>query len=172
MSPTLGAGVPAQNAPTVAVLGPSPSVYRTYQFAIGDYIFVQPFHIDHDVQPGGIGLCHVHWTTDGTSQNGVTWEFSVMRALGHNQENFEAPAVLTVRQAAAGTAWRHMIAEVVVDDALTLTEPDELLLVVLKRVANTTGPDNADGIFGLMVDLHYESDRATTPNRSPDFYGT
>jgi hypothetical protein len=63
-----------------------------------------------------------------------------------------------------------MVAEVAVADALTLTEPDELILVTLKRITNG-GTDNPDTVFGLMVDFHYESDRDTTPLKAPGFYG-
>jgi hypothetical protein len=52
---------------------------------------------------------------------------------------------------------------------LIITEPDELILVTLKRVTNG-GTNNTDTVFGLMVDLHYESDRHVTRNKSPNFY--
>lgn len=164
------AGIPVQNAPAIAVFGPAPSAYEAYVFDVGEYVYLQPFHVDHDVKVGGQALAHVHWSTNGTSTNRVTWEFQIMRALGHNQGNFAAPITRTVAQAAAGTAWRHMIAEVDLSGALTLTEPDELILVVLKRIANVTGAANADSVYGLTVDFHYEADRYSTPNRSPNFY--
>jgi len=45
----------------------------------------------------------------------------------------------------------------------------EKSLVTLKRVTNG-GTDNTDDVFGLMVDLHYQSDRDATRNKVPDFY--
>jgi hypothetical protein len=62
-----------------------------------------------------------------------------------------------------------MIAEVVADDALTLTLPDELILVTLKRVTNG-GAENGNTVFAIAVDFHYEADRESTPNKAPDFY--
>ena len=169
LDPLLGSGMPNSNAPTLEVLGPAPSVYRAYAFALDDYCFVQPFHVNHDIKPNGQAYIHVHWTTNGVSTATVKWDFQIMRALGHNQANFGAVTTLSVTQAAAGTAWRHMVAEVDVSQTLTLTEPDELLLVVLRRVTNG-GVNNTDNVFGLMVDLHYESDRNCTPNKAPNFY--
>jgi hypothetical protein len=169
LAPLLNAGIPNQNAPTLAVFGPSPSQYQAYTFAANDYVFVQPFHVNHDIKPNGQAYIHVHWSTNGVSTNTVKWEFAVMRALGHDQANFGAVTTLTVEQAASGTAWRHMVAEVDATQTLTLTEPDEVILVVLKRVTNGA-TDNADSVYGLMVDFHYQTDRRSTPNRSPDFY--
>jgi len=168
-APLLGSGMPNTNAPTLANFGPSPSIYRAYSFALDDYCYVQPFHVNHDIKPNGQAYIHVHWSTNGTSTNTVKWEFQVLRALGHNQANFGAVTTLSVTQAAAGTAWRHMIAEVDVSQTLTFTEPDEVLLVVLKRVTNG-GTNNADTVFGLMVDFHFERDRDATPGKAPNFY--
>ena len=169
-SPITDAGVPGIRAPARVAFGPTHTPqYEQFSFAVLDYVFCEPFHVNHDVKPGGLAYIHVHWSTDGTSTNTVKWELSIMRALGHNQENFLAPIVKTVEGAAHGTAWRHMISEVSIVDALTLTEPDELLLVTLTRITNE-GVENPDAVFGLMVDLHYEVDRLSTPNKSPNFY--
>lgn len=169
LAPLLNAGIPNQNAPTLATFGPPPSLYQAYTFAVNDYVFVQPFHVNHDIKPNGAAYAHVHWSTNGISTATVKWEFQILRALGHNQANFGAITTLTVEQAAAGTAWRHMIAEVDVAQTLTLTEPDEVLLAVLRRVTNG-GTNNADTVYGLMMDFHYETDRRSTPNKSPNFY--
>lgn len=171
-APLTSAGVPAASAPTMTVFGPVHTPRREeFAFAIGDYLFCQSFHVNHDIKPGGLAYVHAHWTTNGTSTATVKWEFNIQRALGHNQANFPAPTVVTKEQAAAGTAWRHMIAECDIGDALTLTEPDELILVTLRRVTNG-GTNNTDTVFGLTVDFHYESDRDATPQKAPDFYAT
>jgi hypothetical protein len=52
---------------------------------------------------------------------------------------------------------------------ITIAEPDELILVTLERVTNG-GVENADTVFGLTVDFHYQVDRLATPNRAPNFY--
>ena len=170
LAPLIAAGIPVTNAPSSVDFGPEHTPQReALSFAVGDYCFVQGFHVNHDMKPGGAAYIHVHWSTDGTDTNTVKWEFTVMRALGHNQENFGVPTAITVEQAAAGTAWRHMVAEVDAADALTLIEPDELILVTLRRVTNGA-TDNGDTVFGLFCDLHYETDREATINKAPDFY--
>lgn len=164
-------GVPNNAAPVSTNFGPAGSPQRQeYAFALDRYAFIQPFHVDHDVKPGGQALVHVHWSTNGTNTGNVRWAFHISRALGHNQANFAAPVTYFVEQAGGGSAWRHMIGEVDIADALTLSEPDELILVTLQRVDPTVG-SNTDTVFGLMCDLHYETDRHSTPNRSPNFYG-
>lgn len=137
-------------------------------FSVGAYAFVSAFHVNHDVKIGGKGYMHIHWTTNGADVQPVKWEFQISRALGHNQEYFSAETSYFVEQTPNG-AWRHMIAEVSDLDAITLTEPDELLLVTVRRVTNG-GIDNTDTVFGLTVDFHYEADRDTTPNKAPNFY--
>ena len=167
-SPMSFMGVPPANQPVHEPFGPS-GLRREMVFDVGDYVFSQPFHVGHDIKVGGMILPHVHWSTDGTSTLPVRWEFQISRALGHQQAYFSAETSIFVSQAAHGGAWRHMIAEVAEADTLYLIEPDELILVTLRRVANG-GTENPDKIFGLLVDLHYESDRDSTPNRAPDFW--
>ncbi len=162
------AGIPASSAPSRVAFGPS-GAREEYAFDVNEYIFMDAFHVDHDVKPGGKAYVHVHWSTNGTNTGLVKWSFEIMRARGHQQEAFAAPVTVTVEQAGSGTAWKHMVAECAVGDALTLTEPDELILVTLKRVAPSSG-SNADTVFGLTVDFHYETDRYATPSKSPDFY--
>ena len=169
LAPISLAGLPPSAAPAMTDFVVGTVQRREMAFAIDDYVYVQPFHINHDAKPGGRAYLHVHWTTSGTQTNTVRWEFQIARALGHNQANFTQVTTSYVEQAAGGTAYRHRVAEVSDADVLILTEPDELILVTLKRVTNG-GTNNTDTVFGLMVDLHYESDRHVTRNKSPDFY--
>lgn len=160
-------GVPTDFRPTYEAFGAS-GLRKDKAFDIGDYAFCEPFHINHDVKISGKAYIHIHWTTSGNSGVPIKWEFQVSRAKGHNQEYFSAETSYFVTQTPNG-AWRHMIAEVSDADAITLTEPDELLLVTVRRVPNGS-VDNTDLVFGLSVDFHYEADRDNTPNKSPNFY--
>lgn len=162
------AGVPASSAPDMTAFGSS-GLREEYAFALNDYAFVPSFHVNHDISSGCKAYLHFHWSTNGTNLATVKWEFQIMRALGHNQANFGGPITVTLEQAAQGTAWRHMICEVPLADALTLTEPDELILVTVKRITNG-GTNNTDTVFGLCCDLHYEADRQATVNKAPNFY--
>jgi hypothetical protein len=161
-------GIPAQNLPEKQPFGPS-GLRQELVFDVGDYAFCSPFHVNHDIKVGGQALLHVHWSSNGTDVAPVKWEFQISRALGHQQAYFSAETSLFVQQAGYNGAWRHMIGEVDISDALVLSEPDELILVTLRRVTNGA-TDNNDQIFALTVDMHYESDRSTSPNRSPAFY--
>jgi len=166
LAPILAATLPGSSAPILRPFGPS-GLREEYAFAVNDYCEIYPFHVNHDVMPMSSAHIHMHWSTNGTSTASVKWEFQVMQALGHNQGNFGAPVIYTVEQAAAGTAWRHMVTETV--SPIILTEPDELVMVVVRRITNG-GTNNTDRVFGLMCDLHYQVDRMATPNRSPNFY--
>lgn len=171
LSPLTTAGVGAANRPLSANFGTAIAgdPYQALAFALNDYAFATAFHVDHDVKPGGKAYLHVHWSTNGTSIATVKWQMTVRRSKGHNQANFtNTEQVFTVEQAAQGTAWRHMVTETAA--FITLTEPDELIMVTIKRITNG-GTNNADTVFGLMCDLHYESDREVTPNKAPNFYG-
>jgi hypothetical protein len=169
LSPLSSAGIPSNSAPTLTNFVVGTVTRREFAFDVGDYLYVQPFHINHDAKPGGKAHVHIHWTTSGTDTAVVRWRFDVLRALGHNQANFTQVTSFEVEQAAAGTAYRHMVTEASDAQALTLTEPDELILVTVTRVTNG-GTNNTDFVFGLMVDLHYEADRHATPNKAPDFF--
>lgn len=167
-SPLLNAGAPTENAPSMTNFTIGAYTRREFAFSVGNYLYAQPFHINHDMKVGGNAFLHVHWTTNGTNTNPVRWRFDLVRAKGHNQQAFTVVAGIEVTQAASGIAYQHMIAEATTP--LIITEPDELILVTLTRIANGA-TENTDTVFGLMVDIHYETNRHSTPNKSPNFYG-
>lgn len=162
---------PTANPVTQTAFGPS-GLRSEAAFDIGNYANVSPFHINHDVKVGGKAYAHIHWSTDGIDTNSVKWEFQISRALGHDQDFFPAATSYFVEQQpnqVASGAWRHYIAEVGDIDALTLIEPDELILITVRRVTNGA-VDNTDTVFGIIVDFHYEADKSATLNKAPDFY--
>lgn len=152
-------------APTLSAFGPSGTTYQ-YAFDVDEKIHLT-LHVDHDIKPGSTVYPHVHWSTNGTSTDSVKWEISYTIATGHDTANFGTNTVVNVEEAAAGTAWRHMVTE----DAtgFLAPEPDSVMLMTLKRVTNG-GTDNTDTVYGLFVDLHYQAERVGTPNRTPNFY--
>jgi hypothetical protein len=169
LAPLTVARVPVANAPVLTNFTVGGITRREYAFAVNDYLYVQPFHTNHDIKPNGLGYLHIHWTTSGTSTASVRWKLDILRAKGHNQEAFTAVDPVFLEQAASGVAYQHMLAEAADVDALIFTEPDELILVTVTRVTNG-GTNNTDAVFGLMCDIHYEADRDTTPNKAPNFY--
>lgn len=162
---SLVASATGAGTPGLAVFGTTGNI-KQLSFSVGDSVYIAG-HIDHDVIEGATTYPHVHWSTSGTSTNTVKWQISYLTATGHNQDNFGADTVITVEEAAQGTAWRHMITEHATGFAMP--EIDSLFIAELKRITNG-GTENTDTVFGLFVDLHYEVGQYATPSRSPDFY--
>jgi len=162
---SITAAPPGANVPLLTAFGPTGGV-KQYKFVVNDSVFLAG-HIKHDIKPGSTMYPHVHWSTDGTSTNTVKWQITYLSAKGHDQESFNADTILTLEEAAAGTAWRHMITEDPV--GIPALETDSLFIAEVKRITNG-GSENADAVFGLFVDLHYEVSQYATPNRTPDFF--
>jgi len=156
-----GGGAPAQT-----LFGPSPVIKQT-SFGIGDSVYLA-CHVDHDILEGSTVYPHVHWSTSGTQVASVKWQLSYTFAAGHNTANFPAPTVITVEQAAHGTAWRHMITEH--PTGFVVPDIDSILLFELKRITNGA-TNNTNTVFGLFVDLHYQTGQYATKNRTPNFFG-
>ena len=152
-------------SPAWSAFGPT-GTSSQWNFDIGDSLQLA-FHINHDIKPGSLMYLHVHWTTNGTQTNTAKWRLSYTCAKGHDQANFPADTVLDLTQAAAGTAWRHMITEDTT--GITAPEVDSLMIVRIERITNG-GTDLTDQVFGLFVDIHYQADTIGTINKAPDFY--
>jgi hypothetical protein len=153
------------NFPTLDGFGPTGAIEQL-KFILDDYVYIA-VQVAHDIKEGSTVYPHVHWTTNGTNVQAVKWEISYTLAKGHDQENFPADVVLTVQEAAAGTAWRHMLTEDIT--GFIAPEIDSLWIARIKRITNG-GTDNTDQVFGLSVGLYYEVQQYATPNRIPDFY--
>lgn len=151
------------SAPSLTAFGPSGNL-KALAFSNGDEAFFT-FHTTHDIKEGSTMYPHVHWTSSGTSNAVVDWALEYSAAIGHNQVggDFGAPTTINLSEAASGTAWRHMVTED--GTGITAPEPDTLIVCRLSRTSAT----NADTIFGLAVDWHYQTDRHATKNRTPDF---
>jgi len=158
----------------------SKNAYHTKMGNTGFFAYMFPknkeawvkYHVGRDYKPNGNMYMHLHWTTDGTNTKNVKWKINYTIAKGHNQssggEFFDPTHTLYMEDAASGIQWRHMISESPMID-ITNAEPNSMMLVHIKRVS-ASGGDNGDDIFGLQMELHYETDRHATPNRTPDFY--
>lgn len=149
------------------------SPFYAYAFGVNDFVNIV-FHMPHfyassqGTAPTPIFL-HAHWFTDGTNTQPVKWQFTYTWAKGFNQGNFNTTGTaITCEEAAAGTAYRHMVTET---SAITNAdfEVDGLLLVQLKRITNG-GTENTDAVFLALADAHIQVDTFSTKNRAPDFY--
>lgn len=147
------------------------SAFWADKFAVNNETWFA-YHILHDTVPGSAIYPHVHWLSDGVSVATVRWEFQIVVAKGHQQGAFNilAPTTITVTQAPTGVAYTHMIAEIPAPGFSSADiEVDSIVWIRVRRVTNG-GVDNANGIFMLLSDLHYQSNGSPTKNKSPNFY--
>lgn len=162
------------------------SDFRFYRFAENKLVWFN-YHVPHDlyVPPSGNAsvFFHVHWFVDGSASPAsghVTWQWTYAYAKGFNQEAFDfslanspltTANVVTATQA-TGVPYQHMVCETSEVEIPGLTEPDGIICVQLKRIANTTSPlDNlSSNPFMITADLHYRSTNVGTPGKAPNFY--
>lgn len=131
------------------------------------------FHIDHDYALGTALYPHIHWAVNTTATGTVRWGIEYTVAKGHGQGAFGPTTTVYVEQSSDGTQYKHYVAEVSDGNAIPGTgiEPDTLILCRFFRDgAHANDTLDAD-VFVFCVDLHYQADKATTPNKAPDFFG-
>ena len=167
---------PLSSGKAVAATDPAWSVFQN-----GIYAYSFPassltelwitFHIPHTYLLGSVVYPHVHWTTAGTNTGIVRWGFEYTVSKGYGQQSFPPSTTIYVEQAASGVAYRHMIGEVLLVDAIPATnvEPDSLVMMRVFRDANHASDTCTDAAFGLQVDLHHQVSVLSTHNRNYPF---
>lgn len=145
--------------------------FWAYKFGVNDQCWMA-FHIPHDIVPAADIHFHTHWIPDGVATEVVKWQFTYAYAKGFNQGAMDMAAgeVVTAEQAGPGVAYTHMVTETAAVNIPGLTEPDGIVYVNVQRVTNG-GSDNADDIFLLTSDIHYQSTNLGTYDKAPNFYG-
>lgn len=144
------------------------SKFSAYKFDVGSECWGNA-HINHDYKEGSGIYVHIHFSTSGVSIRPVTWQVDWTVAKGHNQSNYDLngqSVVLT--QTPHGSAFRHYVTEVAIPLTSAEFEPDAIIRIHLKRIANG-GVENTDNVFVDFMDFHYQTDRFATINRSPNF---
>lgn len=133
---------------------------------------VAVWHIDHDYAPGTALYPHIHWSVATSNLGTVRWGFEYTIAKGHQQQVFSAPTTVYVEQASVGTPYMHYVAEFSDAQAIpgTLIEPDTLVIARVFRDPTHPNDTLETPVFGLCLDMHYQADRMTTMNKSPNFY--
>lgn len=129
------------------------------------------FHVDHDYAMGTALYPHVHWAIQTSATGTIRWGIEYTVAKGHQQMAFGETNTVYVEQASTGTPYLHYVAEVSLANAIpgTNIEPDTLILCRFFRDgAHPNDTLDADA-FVFCVDLHYQADRATTPNKTAPF---
>jgi len=148
----------------------SGSIMSAFKFSLNDTCWI-PFHIPHDYVPGTDIHFHVHWLSDGTDVvNTVKWQFDYMFAKGFGQEAYPIAALPTPETAEQASAGQYygMVTETA---GITIPglEVDGILYLKLTRITNGA-TDNANGIFVLTSDVHYQSTNMATKGKAPNFY--
>lgn len=145
--------------------------HYNYLFTSGDELFVT-YHVLHDYKQNTNAYPHIHFLVDQTMVVGqqITWRFGYLIAKGHQQgESLTATeTVFDMIYTATGTeiAGEHIILECSDLQAFDIIEPDTLVSARIELLS-----ENVDGrIFGIMCDLHYQTDRHSTLNKAPNFY--
>lgn len=164
---SLVAAATGAGSPALTAFGPTGNI-KQRAFGVGDSVYVT-LHMNHDIKVGSTCYVHVHWSTDGTSTNSVKWQLSYTSATRNDSshDTFGADTVINIEDSPDGSAWEHIVSEDVT--GFTIPTVDSLILMELKRVTNG-GSENADTVYGLFVDIHYECELYGTKNRAPDFY--
>lgn len=142
-----------------------------YHFTDGDELFVA-FHILHDYKVGTNAYPHVHFIVDETMTAGdtVVWNIGYVLAKGHAQGDSltATETVITLTYTATGNevAGEHIVLECSDEQAFDLIEPDSILMVRAEMATTTI----SGRVFGILCDLHYQTDRHSTKNKAPNFY--
>jgi len=129
------------------------------------------FHIQHDYKVGTTLYPHIHWLPSTSNAGTVRWGMEWTAARGHGQDVFGNTVFNYVEQAAPAIAYRHMLAEVAAPGiTVANAEPDMIILCRVFRDAAHVNDTYPDACFGLMLDAHYQINRAGTLNKAPNFY--
>ena len=132
------------------------------------------FHIPHDIKAGSNVYPRIHYSNGAntnTTQD-IIWKFSYMFAKGFGSPAEAFPAEQTIVLSSKGSAvqYAHLITECTDDEAITIDEPDGILLARVWRHASDGADTYPAPAFAFTADLHYQTDRSSTPNKRPDFY--
>ncbi len=132
------------------------------------------FHLNHDYAVGTAFFPHIHWIPDSTSTGVVRWGVEFSAARGHNQGTlgvFGNTTTIIIEDNAPGIVNRHMLSEVANPGIIVPgAEPDMLILARVYRDADDPGDTYPGNAIGLNLDAHFQVDRDSTLNRSPNFY--
>lgn len=129
------------------------------------------FHVNHEYSPGTVIYPHIHWSTAGTDTGTVRWGIEYTVAKGYDRDTFPAPTTIYLEQAAVGTAYRHMIVEASLADAIPTThlETDSIIMMRVFRDGAHANDTCTDPAFGLFCDLHFQKQAFSTPNKNYPF---
>ena len=140
-----------------------------YRFTAGDESFAD-YHVQHDYALGTDAYPHVHFVSDTTETVGkvVTWEFAYVvaqRNAGDSMTAARTTISMTYTFTGDEVAGEHLVVECSDEDAFDMLDVDALVCAAIKMSAT----DCTGNIFGIMCDLHYQSDHSATLNKAAPF---
>lgn len=128
-------------------------------------------HILHGITAGTTPTFHVHWTHNEAVPSGaVKWQIEYTIARGYGAGLFGSSVTLSSTQ----TAPAQYVMELTDDDDMPISdisqiEPDAVLVCRIFRDPNDAADTFTGDAFLVNVDLHYEVDKAGTPERNRPF---
>ena len=168
---------------TGKVAGSNVPAWVTFRDGLSAYSFTaaalkeiwMSFHINHDWAPDTALYPHIHYSPLTDEVSGVIrWGIEYSYAKGHGQEVFPTTSTLYLEQTVeANSQYKHYILETTDAQALDNMgiEVDGIIQMRIFRDGAHANDTYAGDVAGLFVDIHYLSDRDTTLNKAPDFYG-
>lgn len=166
-----------RDTPAAPIAQPFRGGVVLFDFVAGDMREVYAnFHVPHSWKPGTMIYPHMHFSTDNSGSGTVRWGFEYTWARRHvstGQTAFPTTSVIYVDQVIdANHEYTHFVTEPAEGNGIVGTglEVDSMILMRIFRDGGSAADTFPGSIFGITADLHIEVDRASTPNRAPNFY--
>lgn len=134
------------------------------------------FHIPHAYKPGSMIYPHVHFSVQSNNAGTVRWGFEytfARSAASTGQTAFPTTSTIYIDYVVpANSAYKHFIAEAGEGAGIpgTHIEVDGMILSRVFREPAHANDTFVGSVWAITADLHTEVDRASTPNRAPNFY--
>ena len=133
------------------------------------------FHMGHDYVPSTMVYPHVHWTVNTNSGGTVRWgvEYTyAQREDGGTGVQFPEPQILYINVTIPeNSQYTHFVSESIENSGIDGTGLDTDAVIITRYFRDAEHPSDTfpDQVFLLTVDVHYESNVASTPSRFPPF---
>jgi len=138
-------------------------------FTTGDELFAS-YHVPHIYKIGSKVYYHIHWLCDiaMTAGDTVVWGVEyVQAAIGESLTASTNSITLTYTADGTEVAGQHIIVEVSEESSFIFPEIDALILSRVSLLSvSVTGTER---IFGIMADIHYETDGFRTSTKESPY---
>lgn len=166
-----------RDTPAAPIAQPFRGGLVLWDFTDGDMREVYAnFHVPHSWKAGTMIYPHMHFSVNSSNSGTIRWGFEYSWARRHDSTGqivFPASSTITLDfEVPANSEYKHFVAEVPQGQGIVGTglEVDAMILMRIYRDGGSAADTFAGSAFGITADLHIEVDRASTPNRAPNFY--